>query len=328
LIIRESHPPFLLAASAPSSDSAARTATPAARILVTGSSGLVGSALVPLLEGGGHIVHRLTRGPARSEREIEFAPEQGAPHPSLLEGFDAVIHLAGDSIGKGRWTASTKRLIRQSRIPFTRRLCETLGALRRPPRVLISASAVGYYGDRGDRILRESDPPGQGFLSEVCAEWEGATEPANHAGIRVAHLRTGLVLSPRGGALASMLWPFRLGLGGPIGSGRQWWSFIALDDLLQAILYVLENDRLRGPINAVSPNPVTNAEFAAALGRVLRRPAILPAPRFALTLLLGEMAAPLLFSSARVNPEKLLDSGFAFAYPELSAALRHVLRRS
>lgn len=263
-----------------------------------------------------------------SEREIEFAPEQGAPHPSLLEGFDAVIHLAGVSIGKGRWTGSKKRLIRQSRVPFTRRLCETLGALRRPPRVLISASAVGYYGDRGDRILRESDPPGQGFLPEVCVEWEGATEPASHAGIRVVHLRTGLVLASHGGALASMLWPFRLGLGGPIGSGRQWWSFIALDDLLQVITHVLQHDRLRGPVNTVSPDPVTSAEFAATLGRVLRRPAVLPVPRFALTLLLGEMAAPLLFSSARVNPEKLLDAGFTFTYPELSSALRHVLRRS
>ncbi len=297
------------------------------RILVTGSTGLVGRALVSFLESGGHEVHRLTRRKAANEREIEFDPVRGAAHPSEMEGFDAVVHLAGDPIAKGRWTEEKKRRIRHSRVPFTRRLAETLAALAKPPSVLISASATGYYGDRGDRILRESDPPGPGFLPEVCLQWEGATEPAAQAGIRVVHLRTGLVLSANGGALEPMLLPFRLGLGGPLGSGRQWWSFIAMDDLLYLIHHVLMNDSIHGPVNATSPEPVTNAEFTRALGRVLHRPAVLPAPRFALELALGSMTEPLLLASARVNPEKALDSGFEFAYPSLDSALRHVLGR-
>jgi uncharacterized protein (TIGR01777 family) len=244
-----------------------------------------------------------------------------------MEGFDAVIHLAGDPIAEGRWTPEKKRLIRDSRVPFTRRLSETLGALERPPAVFVTASATGYYGDRGDRVLRESDPPGEGFLPETCVQWERATEPASSAGIRVVHLRTGLVLTPAGGALVPMLLPFSLGLGGPLGSGRQWWSFIALDDLLYLIHHVLVNDSVRGPVNATSPEPVTNAEFTRTLGRVLRRPALIPVPRFALELLLGEMTGPLLLASARVNPEKALDSGFAFSYPALEPALRHVLGR-
>lgn len=297
------------------------------RILVTGSTGLVGRALVSFLESGGHEVHRLTRRTARSDREIEFDPVKGAAHPSEMEGFDAVVHLAGDPIAEGRWTPEKKRLIRDSRVPFTRRLAETLGALQRPPAAFVSASATGYYGDRGDRVLRESDPPGEGFLPETCVQWEGATEPASSAGIRVVHLRTGLVLTPAGGALVPMLLPFRFGLGGPLGNGKQWWSFIALDDLLYLIHHVLTNDSVRGAVNATSPEPVTNAEFTRTLGRVLKRPAVIPVPRFALDLLLGEMTGPLLFASARVNPERALDSGFAFSYPALEPALRHVLGR-
>lgn len=297
------------------------------RILVTGASGLVGRALVGFLETGGHEVHRLTRTAARGPREIEFDPARGAAHPSEMEGFDAVIHLAGDPIAQGRWTEAKKRLIRDSRVPFTRRLAETLAALRRPPAVLISASATGYYGDRGDRILRESDPPGEGFLPDVSVQWEGATEPAALAGIRVAHLRTGLVLTPAGGALEPLLLPFSLGLGGPVGNGRQWWSFIALDDLLYLIHHVLMNDAVRGPVNATSPEPVTNADFSRILGRVLNRPAVIPVPRFALEVALGGMTGPLLFASARVNPEKALDTGFEFAYPSLESALRHELGR-
>jgi uncharacterized protein len=305
----------------------ARSTRGAMRILVTGSTGLVGRALVTFLESGGHEVHRLTRTAAARPGEIEFDPEKGAAHPSEMEGFDAVIHLAGDPIAQGRWTEAKKRLIRDSRVTFTRRLAETLGALKKPPAVFISASATGYYGDRGDRVLRESDGPGEGFLPEVCLEWEGASEPAALAGIRVVHLRTGLVLTPTGGALQPMLLPFSLGLGGPLGQGKQWWSFIAMDDLLYAIHHVLMNDSVRGPVNATSPEPVTNAEFTRTLGRVLNRPAFLKAPRFALDLALGEMTGPLLFASARVNPEKLLDSGFTFSYPTLEAALRHVLGR-
>ncbi len=305
----------------------ARALRRALRILVTGSTGLVGRALGSFLESGGHEVHRLTRRPTSNPREIEFDPEKGAAHPSEMEGFDAVIHLAGDPIARGRWDDAKRRRIRDSRVPFTRRLAETLGALKKPPEVLVSASATGYYGDRGERILRESDPPGAGFLPEVCLEWEGATEPAIHAGIRVVHLRTGLVLTPNGGALQPMLLPFRLGLGGPLGHGRQWWSFIALDDLLYLIHHVLMNDRVRGPVNATSPEPVTNAEFTRILGRVLNRRAFVPVPRLALELALGGMTGPLLLASARVNPEKLLDSGFAFSYPSLEGALRHVLGR-
>lgn len=297
----------------------------AQRVLVTGATGLVGRALVAFLESGGHEVHRLTRRPAADDREIEFDPEKGAAHPSEMEGFDAVVHLAGAPIAQGRWTEERKRLIRDSRVPFTRRLAETLAALKKPPAVLISASATGYYGDRGDRILRESDPPGEGFLPEVCLQWEGATEPAAEAGIRVVHLRTGLVLTPAGGALAPMLLPFRLGLGGPLGHGRQWWSFIALDDLIYLTHHVLMNDRIVGPVNATAPEPLTNADFTRVLGRVLKRPALIPVPRIALEVLLGEMTGPLLMASARVNPEKAIDSGFKFSWPSLEPALRHVL---
>lgn len=295
------------------------------RVLVTGSTGLVGKALVSFLESGGHQVHRLTRRPAAHEREIEFHPGKGAAHPSEMEGFDAVIHLAGDPIAQGRWTQAKRDLIRASRVPFTRRLAETLAALKKPPSVFISASATGYYGDRGDRILRESDPPGEGFLPEVCLEWEAAAEPARDAGIRVAHLRTGLVIAGNGGALEPMLLPFRLGLGGRLGSGRQWWSFIALDDLLYLIHHILMKDTLAGPLNATSPEPVTNAGFTEGLARVLRRPAFIPVPKVALELALGPMTGPLLLASARVNPEKVLDSGFEFRYPSLEASLRHVL---
>ena len=301
------------------------TANASWRVAVTGARGLVGRALVAFLESGGHDVHRMTRRSRVSEREIEFDPEKGAAHPSELEGFDAVIHLAGDPIAKGRWTEEKKRRIRDSRVPFTRRLAETLGALKHPPRVFISASAVGYYGDRGDRILRESDAPGEGFLPEACLQWEQATEPAAQAGIRVVHLRTGLVLTTAGGALEQMIPPFKLGLGGRLGGGGQWWSFIALDDLLYLIHHAIRNDRVQGALNATSPEPVTNAEFTTTLARALRRPALIPVPRFALNLVFGPMAGPLMMASARVNPEKALDTGFTFHYPALAQALGHVL---
>lgn len=305
----------------------ARVARGPMRVLVTGATGLVGRSLCAFLESGGHEVLRLTRRAARHPGEIEFDPEKGAAHPSEMERFDAVIHLAGDPIAKGRWTEAKKKLIRDSRVPFTRRLAETLAALRQPPTVFISASATGYYGDRGDRVLRESDGPGEGFLPEVCLQWEGATDAAAQAGIRVVHLRTGLVLTPDGGALEPMILPFSLGLGGPLGHGGQWWSFIALDDLLHLILHLVVNDKVRGPVNATSPEPVTNAVFTKILGRVLNRPALIPVPEFALQIALGAMSGPLLMASARVNPEKALDSGFVFAYPSLEPALRHVLGR-
>lgn len=295
------------------------------RVAITGATGLVGRALVNFLESGGHQVYRLTRRKSQNEFEIEFDPERGAAHPSDLEGFDAVVHLAGDPIAKGRWSEAKKRQIRDSRVPFTKRLAETLGALKDPPGVFLSASAVGYYGDRGDRILRESDAPGEGFLPEVSLQWEGATEPAILAGIRVVHLRTGLVLTPAGGALKPMLLPFKLGLGGRLGSGAQWWSFIALDDLLYLIHHAILNPSVRGALNATSPEPLTNAEFTNTLARVLGRPAAFPVPRFALEAALGPMTGPLLLASARVNPEKATDTGFSFRYPALETALRHAL---
>lgn len=297
------------------------------RVLLTGSTGLVGTALTAFLRTGGHDVWRLVRRTPMAPDEIAFDPARGAAHPSELEGFDAVVHLAGASIAEKRWTAAVKSEIRDSRVTFTSRLSETLSALKRPPRVFVSASAIGYYGDRGDRPLRESDGPGQGFLAEVGAQWEAATERARGAGIRVVIPRIGVVLSAQGGALAKMRWPFSLGLGGPLGPGTQWWSWIALDDLLYLILHALMTPAMEGPVNATSPFPVTNAEFARVLGQVLGRPAFVPAPRWALEVVMGEMAGPLLLEGARVLPERALDQGFEFSYPQLELALRHTLGR-
>jgi hypothetical protein len=302
------------------------------RVLISGTSGLIGRALFAFLSTAGHEVVRLVRdatgrGSAGEGAAIVFDPRAGAVRPSELEGFDAVIHLAGAGIADRRWTERRKREIRDSRVIFTRRLSETIGALRHPPRVFISSSAIGIYGDRGDRILRESDPPGADFLSEVGALWEAATEPAEASSIRVVRLRTGIVLTPAGGALKPMLPAFRLGLGGPVGHGTQWWSWIALDDLLYLILHALRSERLAGAVNATSPEAATSRDFASTLGRALGRPAFIPAPAPALRLALGEMAGPLLFASARVAPERALDSGFRFSYPRLETALRHCLGR-
>jgi len=297
------------------------------KVLVTGSTGLIGSALVPFLRAGGHEVVRLVRAPLRvEERVVLWDPEAGKIEPSELEGLDAVVHLAGESIA-GRWTAEKKARIRESRVRGTRFLCETLARLERPPTVLVSASAIGYYGDRGDELLREESPPGRGFLADVATQWEAATEPAAQRGLRVVLLRFGIVLSPRGGALAQMLPPFRLGLGGPIGSGQQYWSWIAIDDVVRAIQHALLTETLRGPVNVVSPDPVRNREFVRALGRVLGRPTLLPMPAAAVRLLFGQMGEELLLASQRVEPIRLLASGFVFQYPDLEGALRHLLRR-
>lgn len=298
-------------------------------VLVTGSTGLIGSALVAFLKAQGHRVTRLVRPASRfqptpDESVVRWDPEAGVVEASGLEGHDAVVHLAGESL-QGRWTAAKKARIRDSRVRGTRLLCETLARLARPPRVVVAASAVGYYGDRRYETLTEESPPGRGFLAEVCQAWEAAAEPAVQAGIRVVHLRTGLVLSAAGGALRSMLLPFRLGLGGVIGNGTQYWSWIAVDDHVRVVLHVIETETLRGPVNAVSPHPVTNYEFTKTLGRVLRRPTVLPVPSFAVRLVLGEVADELLLSSQRVLPAKLLDSGFTFGFPDLEGALRHVL---
>lgn len=297
------------------------------RVAVTGSSGLVGSALSALLLSGGHQLWRLVRGQPAGEREIPWDPSRGDLEAAALEGLDAVVHLAGESVAAGRWNPARKQAIRSSRVEGTRLLAETLAGLDRPPGVLVSASAIGYYGDRGGEALEESSPRGEGFLAGVTREWEEATGPAARAGIRVVQTRIGVVLSASGGALRRMLLPFRLGLGGPLGSGRQWMSWITLDDLLGVILHALLDEGLSGPVNAVAPSPVTNATFTRELGRALRRPAFLPVPSFLIRLALGEMGEALLLSSARVLPRRLQEVDFKFLTPDLPSALRAVLER-
>jgi uncharacterized protein (TIGR01777 family) len=299
------------------------------RVLVTGSTGLVGAALVPFLTTGGHGVTRLVRSATRTgEPAISWEPEKESIDPSGLEGFDAVVHLAGESIASGRWTAAKKALIMGSRVQGTRLLCEALSRLGRLPKTLLCASAIGYYGSRGDEVLTEESSPGTGFLAEVCREWQVAAAPAVQAGIRTVFLRIGVILSPLGGALAKMLPPFRIGAGGKVGSGRQYMSWIALDDVVGAICHGLNTDSLQGPVNAVSPHPVTNYEFTKALGRVLRRPTVAPLPAFMARVLFGEMADELLLSSTRVAPTRLLATHYAFRFPDLEGALRYLLGKA
>jgi uncharacterized protein (TIGR01777 family) len=266
------------------------------------------------------------RAPRSSADEVSWNPSKGKLNPAALEGVDAVIHLAAESIAGGRWTRDKKERIRSSRVMGTRLLANAISQLSSPPFVFISASATGYYGNRGEEILREDSPPDSGFIAQVCRQWEAATAPAGGRGVRTVNLRMGVVLTPTGGFLARMLPLFRMGLGGRIASGEQYLSWIAIDDLIQVISHVLANETLKGPLNAVSPQPVTNREFTRTLGRVLRRPTFLTVPAPAIRLLLGEMADELLLASARVEPEKLQKSRYAFCYPELEAALRHLLR--
>jgi len=306
---------------------AAREGLMSMHVVVTGSRGLVGSALVPFLTTGGHRVTRLVRGMAAGPDETAWDPARGLVDASRLDEVDAVVHLAGENIAAGRWTPARKTEIRHSRVDGTRNLCEVLARLPRPPKVLVSASAIGFYGDRGAEILTEASAPSTGFLPDVCREWEAATGPASRAGIRVVNLRFGMVLSPRGGALQKLLLPFRLGMGGRIGDGRQFTSWIALDDAVGAIHQALCEDALHGPVNAVAPNPVSNAEFTRTLARVLRRPTLLPVPAFAARLAFGEMADALLLAGARVMPARLQSSGYRFRFPELEGALRHLLGR-
>ncbi|HSP97527.1 MAG TPA: TIGR01777 family oxidoreductase [Candidatus Dormibacteraeota bacterium] len=298
----------------------------AMKILVTGASGLIGSTLVPFLTTGGHQVIRLSRGRKRPGTAT-WDPDKGTIDRAALEGLDAVVHLAGENISEGRWTAEKKARIHDSRVNGTRLLCETLAALKQPPVVLVAASAIGFYGDRGRDVVDEDSAPGAGFLADVCKEWEAATAPAAAAGIRVVNMRFGVVLSGNGGALASMLTPFKLGAGGPVGGGEQYMSWVAVDDTADAILFALTTPSLSGPVNAVAPNPVVNAEFARTLGKVLSRPAIVPLPAFAVRLLLGEMGDELLLSSTRVEPHRLRAAGFTFRFPDLEPALRYLLGR-
>ena len=294
-------------------------------VLISGATGLIGSTLIRELEDGGHSITRLTRSPG-GENDVRWDPDAGTIDGSL-EGHDAVVHLAGESIAEGRWTASKKERIMQSRKKGTRLLAEAIAGLSEPPGVMVSASAVGYYGDRGNELLREDSGPGSDFLAEVCKAWEAAADPAREAGIRVVHPRFGIVLSPKGGALGTTLPIFKLGGGGRIGSGRQWWSWVALDDVVGAIHHALENDSVEGPVNVGSPNPMTNAQYTKVLGKVLNRPTIFPLPAPAARVVLGQAADELLLASQRIEPARLKETGYRFRYPELEAALRHLLGR-
>ena len=298
------------------------------KILVTGSTGLVGTALIPRLTSAGHQVTRLTRGPGRAAGPaISWDPAAGVLDAASLERFDAMIHLSGESIASGRWTQAKKARIRDSRVGSTELLAAAIGRLGHPPAVFLCASAIGYYGDRGETILTEESGSGRDFLSRVCRDWEAASEPIARKGVRVARLRFGVILSPAGGALAKMLVPFRLGAGGPVGSGRQYVSWIGIDDVLGVIVHALQMSDLGGPVNTVAPRPATSAELARALGRVLRRPAFLPMPAFAARMAFGEMADALLLASQRVEPKRLVSSGYRFLHPDLEPALRHLLGR-
>jgi uncharacterized protein (TIGR01777 family) len=295
------------------------------KALISGSHGLVGSALISSLESDGHEVVRLVRHAPGADSEIEWSPERYSIALARLEGFEAIVHLAGESIADGRWNEEKKRRIRESRVKGTRLLSDSLANLKHPPKSLLCASAIGYYGNRGDEILTESSPPGNDFLGGVCVEWEKATEEAARKGIRTVNLRFGIILDAKGGALAKMLPPFRMGIGGKIGTGRQWMSWIALADVVGAIKHALTNETLSGPVNVVAPNPVRNAEFTETLGEVLSRPTLFPIPAFGARLVFGEMADALLLSSQRVEPLQLKTASYQFKYAELEGALRHTI---
>lgn len=296
-------------------------------IAVSGASGLVGTALTALLTTAGHRVLKLVRRAAQSPDELQWDAKAGLHQPERLADVDALVLLAGENIAAGRWTPDVMERIRSSRVDAVRANVRSLARLQPRPRALVSASAIGYYGDRGDELLTESSPPGKGFLADTAVAWEREALAARDLNMRVAVLRIGVVLSPRGGALAKLLPLFSLGLGGPVGSGRQFMSWISIDDVIGAIHHVVTDPDLHGPINVVAPNPVTSAEFAATLGRVLHRPAVLPAPAAALRLMLGQMAEETVLASTRVAPEILLRSRYAFRHDTLEAALRHVLGR-
>jgi uncharacterized protein (TIGR01777 family) len=299
------------------------------RVLVSGAGGLIGRNLVPALTAGGHQVVRLIRG-RRSvpTADVIWSPELGQLDPAGLEGIDGVIHLAGEPI-LGRWTPARRTRIRDSRVDGTALLARTIAGLKRKPRVLVCASASGYYGDRGDDLLTEESAPGTGFLADVCRAWEAAAAPARAAGLRVVHVRTGLALARGGGLLGTILLPFRLGVGGPIGRGARFWSWIAIDDLVDVFRFALESHSLAGAVNGAAPHPVTNARFARTLGRVLSRPAFIPVPPAALRLVFGRDAADeAMLASARLVPARLLAAGFRFRFPELEGALRHELQQT
>ncbi|MFQ5962916.1 MAG: TIGR01777 family oxidoreductase [Candidatus Scalinduaceae bacterium] len=294
------------------------------KVAVTGTSGLVGSSLVSFLSKKDITVCKIFHEDL-TDNEISWKPENGDWDTAFTDGIDGIVHLAGENIATGRWTKEKKEKIKNSRIEGTKRLCEYVLKLPIPPSVFVCASAVGFYGDRGAEILNEDSSRGSGFLSDVCMGWEEAANTILNAGIRVVNVRFSMVLSNAGGALAKMLTPFKMGMGGKIGSGKQYMSWVAIDDVTGAIYHALTTDSLNGPVNVTSPNPVTNKEFTKTLGRVLNRPTVMPMPAFAARLAFGEMANELLLASTRVEPKKLLDAGYHFQYPELEDAIKHIL---
>lgn len=301
------------------------TAGPPGIIAISGATGLIGRALADRLRSRGHTIRRMLRSATGLQAgDIMWDPARGHLRPQDLAGVTAVIHLAGEPVAQ-RWTPARKTAIRDSRVESTALLARTIAGLDGPRPTLLSGSAIGFYGDRHDELLDETSAAGTGFLADVCREWEAATAPAAHAGARVVHLRTGVVMDPAGGALAKVLTPFRLGVGGPVGTGRQWMSWIGLEDHLRAVEHIMWTESIVGPVNLVAPSPVTNAEFASTLGRVLARPAVVPVPAFAVQLLFGEMADATILAGQRVMPRTLVAAKFDFAYPSLEQALRHAL---
>ncbi len=294
------------------------------RVAVTGSSGLIGSSLISFLSEKDITFSKILRENPK-EDEISWTPEDGDWNSAFDEGIDGIVHLAGENIASGKWTKKKKEKIRSSRIEGTKRLCEHILKLPTTPSVLVCASAIGYYGDRGMEFLNEGSSRGSGFLPDVCVGWEEATESVSKAGIRVVNVRFGVVLSKDGGALAKMLTPFKIKMGGKIGSGTQYMSWVAIDDVTGAIYHTLVTDSLKGPVNVTAPNPATNKEFTDTLGKVLNVPTVMPMPAFAAKFAFGEMAKDLLLASTKVAPKRLADSGYEFQYPELENALKHIL---
>lgn len=298
------------------------------KVLVTGASGLVGAALVDFLHKSGHTVKKLIRSEWSKDLEgVAWDPDNGPYDPDELEGLDVVVNLAGESIAEGRWNEAKKDRIIKSRVLGTRHLVEAFKTLQIPPKVLINASAVGYYGSQGDTLLNENSPSGKGFLAEVCRQWEHVAEEAGKQGLRVVILRFGMILSPKGGALAKILTPFQLGMGGVLGDGNQYMSWIAIDDVIGIIYHAMTHSELSGPVNAVTPYPVTNKEFTKTLGSILHRPTLMHVPAFGLRFAYGEVADELLLASTRAEPRKLLEAEYHFLYPHLAEALHHVLGR-
>lgn len=298
------------------------------RILITGASGLLGSTLQPLFKSGGHEVVRMGREKTHLPDVITWNPAKEELDRTKFDNFDAVVHLAGESIAGARWNEDVKERIRSSRVRGTRFLCEELCKLKKKPEVLICASAIGYYGSRGNEELTEQSAAGTSFLAEVCKEWEAAAQSARDAGIRVVNLRFGMILSAKEGALAKMLLPFKLGAGGMVGDGKQYWSWVSVDDAANICFFAINTKELSGPVNTVAPHSVTNLEFTKTLGRVLSRPTIVPMPAFAAKLALGEMADELLLASARVVPRALEQAKYAFQHPTLETALRALLGKA